>query len=67
MPLRSTSMMPRLADLALQPGQELAPRRAVLVQGQRLGRLGLGGAQEGGELDQIDAVLAVVVVGVAQH
>ena len=29
-----------LADLALQAGQELAPRRAVLAEVERLGRLG---------------------------
>ena len=54
-----------LADLALQAGQELAPRRAVLVEVERLGRLGLGGLQEGAELRQVDAVLAVVVLGLA--
>ena len=54
-----------LRDLALQPGEELAPRRTVLVQRQRLGRLRLGGLQECRELDPIDAELAVVVVGIA--
>ena len=52
-------------NLALEPGQELAPRRAVLGQTQRVRRLGLGRAQKGAELDHIDAVLAVVIVGVA--
>ena len=54
-----------LGDLPLQAGQELASRRAVLVQRQGFGDLRLGGVQEGGELDAIDAVLAVVVVGIA--
>ena len=54
-----------LGDLALEPGQKLAPRGAVLVQRRGLGDLRLGGVQEGGELDAIDAVLAVVVVGTA--
>ena len=54
-----------LRYLALQPGQELAPRRAVLAERQRLGGVGLRVAQEGGELDPIDAELAVVVVRAA--
>ena len=58
---------PALADLPLQPRQELAPRRAILGQVQRGGRLGLGDLQEDGELHQVDAVLAVVVVPVAQQ
>ena len=51
-----------LADLALQAGQELAPCRAVLAEVERLGRLGLRLPQEGGELRQVHAVLAVVVL-----
>ena len=43
----------------------LAPRRAVLARRQRLGRLRLGVAQEGGELDEINAPLAVVVEATA--
>ena len=58
---------PALADLPLQPRQELAPRRAILGQVQRGGRLGLGDLQEDGELHQVDAVLAVVVVPIAQQ
>ena len=54
-----------LADLPLEPGQEPAARGAGLGQGERLRCLGLGDAQEGGKLGQIDAVLAVVVVVVA--
>ena len=44
---------PAFRDLSLQPGQELAPRRTVLVQIQRSRRLGLGGVEEGGELGQV--------------
>ena len=51
-----------LRDLALQPRQELAPRRPVLVQRQRFGGLGLGVAQERGKLGEINAILTVVVV-----
>ena len=54
-----------LRDFALQPRQELAPRRTVLVQRQRIRRLRLGGVQKGRKLDAVDAILAVVVVGVA--
>ena len=54
-----------LGDLALEPRQELAPRRAVLVQRERFGGLRLRVVQEGGELDAIDAELAVVVVGIS--
>ena len=54
-----------LADLPLEPGQEAAAGGAGLGQVEGLGRFGLGGAQEGGELGQVDAVLAVVVVVVA--
>ena len=50
-----------LGNLALQPRQELAPCRTVLLQRQGPGRLRLGITQEGGELDEIDAPLAVVV------
>jgi hypothetical protein len=49
-------------DLALQSRQELAARRSVLVQRQRLGA-GLSLAQEGSELRQVHALLAVVVFG----
>ena len=54
-----------LGDLALQPSQERPPSRTVFGERQRLGGLGLGATQEGRELHQIDAVLAVVVVEVA--
>ena len=52
-----------LADLALQPREELAPRRAVLAEVERLGDVRLRLAQEGRELREVDAVLAVVVLG----
>ena len=54
-----------LADLTLKPGQEAAARGTGLGQIERLRRFGLGRAQEGGELGQVDAVFAVVVVEVA--
>ena len=54
-----------LGDLALQPGEERAPRLPVLVERQRFGGVRLGGLQECRELDPIDAELAVVVVGIA--
>ena len=56
---------PALGDLALQPCEELAPRRPVLVQGQRLRDLRLRGAQERGQLHAIHAEFAVVVAGTA--
>ncbi len=56
-----------LADLTLQARQELAPRRAVLAEIERLGHLELRLQQEPGELSQVHAVLAVVVVGIAAH
>ena len=56
-----------LGDLSLQPGEELAPGGAVLGERQRFGGLGPGRAQEGRELGEVDAVLAVVVVGFPQH
>ena len=54
-----------LGDLALQPRQELAPSGAVLAEVERLADVGLGRAQEGRELGEIDAVLAVVVARIA--
>ncbi len=56
-----------LADFPLQPGQELAPGRAVLAQIQRYGNVGLGGMQECGKLGQVHAVLPVVVLGVSAY
>ena len=52
-----------LGDLALQPRQELAPRRPVLVQRQDASAAsGWVVAQERGKLGEINAILAVVVV-----
>ena len=56
-----------LGDLSLQPGQEPAPCRAVLRQPQRFGGPGLGGTQESCKLDPVDAVLTVIVLGIAAH
>ena len=50
-----------LRYLPLQPREESAPGRTVLDQGQGVGNLRLGRAHEGGELDQINTILAVVV------
>ena len=52
-------------DLALEAGEELAAGGAVLVEAEGGGGVGLGGVEEGAELDEVDAVLAVVVVMVA--
>ena len=54
-----------LGDLALQAGQELAPRRAVLAEVERLCDFRLRRLEEGAELGQIHAVLAIVVLGVS--
>ena len=54
-----------LRDLALETGEELAARGTVLVEAEGGGGVGLGGVEEGSELDEVDAVLAVVVVMVA--
>ena len=58
---------PALGDLPLQAGQELLPRRAVLAEGQQLGDVRLGRGEECGELDEVHAVLAVVVARVAAY
>ena len=54
-----------LGDCALESGQKFAPCWAVRGQPQRFRGFGLGRTQKGRELDQIDAVLAVVIVKVA--
>ena len=56
---------PATGDLSRQLREKLAPRRSVLGELQRFGRLGLGCAKKCGELDEIDAVLSVVVVEIA--
>ena len=49
----------------LQPCQELLPGRSVFVKGKGGNGVGLGFAQERGELHQINAILAVVIVVIA--
>ena len=56
-----------LGNLSLEPGEELAPRRTILGERQRFGGLGLRCAKESGEMNEIDAMLAVVVVGIATN
>ena len=51
------------ADFVLQPSKKLLSRGVVLGQCQRVGRLGLRINKERRELNQIDAVRPVVVVG----
>ena len=52
-------------DLALEAGEALAAGGAVFVEAEGGGGVGLGGVEEGAELDEVDAVFAVVVVMVA--
>ena len=54
-----------LRDLALEPRKEAAPGGAFFREVQRFGDSRLCCAEEGGELGEVHAVLAVVVVGVA--
>jgi hypothetical protein len=54
---------PALRNLSLQPSKKLAAHRAVLVELEGRGRLRLRFAEEGRELGEVDAVLAVVVLG----
>src|ERR1035437_960727 len=54
-----------LADLPLQAGQELSSCWAVGIQAQRFGDPRLGLDQEGVELSQVHAVLALIVIWVA--
>ena len=56
-----------LGYLTLQTGQEPAPCRAVLAQGDRVGRRGLSLFEEGRKLNQVHAVLAVVVLRVTAY
>src|SRR5690606_7152323 len=53
-----------LADLALEPRQEFAPRRSVLPEVEGVGHLRLRLAEEGRKLGEVHAVLAVVVLRV---
>ena len=52
-------------DLALEAREELAAGGAGFVEAEGGGGVGLGGVEEGAELGEVDAVLAVVVVVVA--
>ena len=52
-------------DLALKTRQEAPPGRAVFIQRQGVCGFRLGGPQEGAELHDIDAILAVVIMRVA--
>lgn len=55
------------ADGTLEPGEELATGGARRVEREGVGELRLGGAEEAAELDEVDAVLAVVVGRVAEE
>ena len=50
-----------LADFALYSCEKLASNRTVLEESQRLTRLWLSSPKESGQLDQIEAMVAVVV------
>src|SRR5690606_33698917 len=56
-----------LADLALESRQELAPRRPVPAEIEGVGHLRLRFVEEGRELGEVHAVLAVVVFGMPAH
>src|SRR2546430_8473739 len=65
MPRRSTSMVPRLLISPCKRARNLRRVGPSWLEVERLGRLGLRLQQESGDLRQVHAVLAVVVVGVA--
>ena len=50
------------SDLPVEPRQELPPRRPVLPQVERPGRLRLRLVQEDGKLGKVDAVLTIVPI-----
>ena len=52
-------------DLALQPREEVSPRRAVVREVERFRDLALGRLEEHRELDEVDRIRAVVVVWAA--
>ena len=54
-----------LAYLTPEAREEVAPCRAVVVETEGGGDIGLGCAEEGGKLREVDAELAVVVGGIA--
>ena len=55
-----------LADLALQPSQELLSDRAIVVDVECLGQMGLRGRKEGAELSNVGCPRAVVVGGISE-
>ena len=54
-----------MEELRSEEGTQYAALRAIRIEAEGLGGVGLGGAEEGGELDEVDAVLAVVVLRVS--
>ena len=56
-----------LADLALQPGQELLARRAVVIEIERRQQGRLGRGDEGAQLDEIDGPRPVVGLRIAEQ
>ena len=65
MPLRRTAMVPCLAISPWRRARNLRRVGQSSVEAEGGGGIGLGGVEEGAELDEVDAVLAVVVVMVA--
>jgi len=53
-----------LADFTLQSCQKLPPGRAVLIEAKASGHFRLGFVQEDPELDEVNAVLTVIVGGI---
>ena len=54
-----------LVDLALKAGEELAAGGAILTEAEGMGGVGLRDVEEGSQLDEVDAVLSIVVVMIA--
>ena len=54
-------------DLPLQSRQELAAGGTIDLQRQAIEGIGLGGHQEAAQLNEIDAVVAVVMGGISQQ
>ena len=55
------------ADLLFQPRQKSATRRRVLAQFQCGGEFRLRGFQEGAKMDEVNAIVAVVIFGLARE
>ena len=66
-PLRRTSIDAALRDLALQPREKAAPRRPVVASDSVSSRSFCVAMSEAAQLDEIDAVVAVVVLRVAEQ